>query len=145
MFASAISKTQVVPTCVPPVSQTASLQDSSLIARNTELTSFLIDTCLRTRTIQTTGSSRTAAGGRHVKVLNKVRIISRAGKELAADAPSITDYQHYGCNDYTVVEVSGSDDPLVLDTDRSYVVMRPRDLLPRDRRDHIVWLVKRGR
>ena len=78
----------------------------------------------------------------------EMRIISRAGEELAADALSITDYQHWGCNDYTVVEVSGSDDLLALDTDRSYVVMSPRDLvrvLPRDRRDHIAWLVERGR
>lgn len=78
----------------------------------------------------------------------EMRIISRAGEELAADALSITDYQHCGCNDYTIVEVSGSEDPLALDTDRSYVVMSPRDLvrvMPRDRRDHIVWLVDRGR
>jgi hypothetical protein len=78
----------------------------------------------------------------------EMRIISRAGEELAADALSITDYQHWGCNDYTVVEVSGSDDLLALDVDRSYVVMSPRDLvrvLPRDRRDHIAWLVERGR
>ena len=78
----------------------------------------------------------------------EMRIISRAGEELAADALSITDYQHWGCNDYTVVEVSGSDDPLALDADRSYVVMSPRDLvrvMPRDQRDHIAWLVERGR
>jgi len=78
----------------------------------------------------------------------EMRIISRAGEELAADALSITDYQHWGCNDYTVVEVANSDEPLALDTDRSYVVMSPRDLvrvMPRDRRDHIVWLVERGR
>jgi len=78
----------------------------------------------------------------------EMRIISRAGEELAADALSITDYQHWGCNDYTVVEVSGSDDLLALDMDRSYVVMSPRDLvrvMPRDRRDHIAWLVERGR
>jgi hypothetical protein len=74
-------------------------------------------------------------------------IISRAGKELAADALSI-DYQHWEFNDYTVVEVSGSDDPLALDMDRSYVARNLRNLvrvMPRDWRDHIVWLVKRGR
>ena len=77
----------------------------------------------------------------------EMRIISRAGEELAADALSIADYQHWGCNDYTVV-VAGSDDPLAVDADRSYVVMSPRDLvrvLPRDLRDHIAWLVERGR
>jgi len=44
-----------------------------------------------------------------------------------------------GGNDYTVVKVSGSDNLLALDTDRSYVVKSPRDLvrvMPRARRDH---------
>ncbi|KAF9476712.1 vacuolar protein sorting-associated protein 41 [Pholiota conissans] len=78
----------------------------------------------------------------------EMRIISRAGEEIAADALTIADYQRWGCNDYTVVEVSNSDYPLVMDTDRSYIVMSPRDLvrvLPRDRRDHVAWLVERRR
>ena len=78
----------------------------------------------------------------------EMRIISRAGEELAVDALSIADYQRWGCNDYTVVEVTGSDDQLAHDADRSYIVMSPRDLvrvLPRDKRDHVAWLVERRR
>ncbi|KAF8967466.1 vacuolar assembling protein VPS41 [Flammula alnicola] len=78
----------------------------------------------------------------------EMRIISRTGEELANDALSITDYQRWGCNDYTVVEVSASDDPLAIDIERSYIVMSPRDLvrvMPRDRRDHVAWLVERRR
>jgi len=78
----------------------------------------------------------------------EMRIISRAGEELASDALTILDYHRWGCNDYTVVEVSNSDDPILHDEDRSYVVMSPRDLvrvMPRDRRDHVEWLVEKGR
>ncbi|KDR84343.1 hypothetical protein GALMADRAFT_237137 [Galerina marginata CBS 339.88] len=80
----------------------------------------------------------------------EMRIISRAGEELAVDALSIADYRLWGCNDYTVAEVASSDDPLGLagDVDRSYVVMSPRDLvrvMPRDRRDHVGWLVEKER
>lgn len=78
----------------------------------------------------------------------EIRIISRAGEEVAVDALSITDYQQWGCNDYAVVEAVGLDDPLVSITHRSYVVLSPRDLvkvMPRDRRDHVEWLVERRR
>ncbi|PPQ94822.1 hypothetical protein CVT25_007459 [Psilocybe cyanescens] len=78
----------------------------------------------------------------------EMRIISRAGEELATDALSVADYHLWGCNDYTVVEVASSDDPLIRDADRSYVVMSPRDLvrvMPRDKRDHVEWLVERKR
>ncbi|KAF8165888.1 vacuolar assembling protein VPS41 [Crassisporium funariophilum] len=81
----------------------------------------------------------------------ELRIISRAGEELAADALTITDYQNWGCNDYSLVEVTtcGLEDPMAaLTGERSYVVMSPRDLVlvkPRDRRDHIGWLVERRR
>lgn len=79
----------------------------------------------------------------------ELRIISRAGEELTADALTIANYQHLGCNDYVLVEVS-SDDQQSLDTDkeRCYVVMSPNDLVlvkPRDRRDHVLWLVERRR
>ncbi|CAA7259453.1 unnamed protein product [Cyclocybe aegerita] len=78
----------------------------------------------------------------------EMRIISRAGEELAADALSIANYQNWGCNDYTVVEATSLDDPHVPEAARSYVVMSPRDLvrvMPRDRRDHVDWLVERRR
>jgi hypothetical protein len=78
----------------------------------------------------------------------ELRIISRAGEELTADALTLANYQHLSCNDY-VVEVS-SDDQQSLDVDkgRCYVVMSPNDLVlvkPRDKRDHVMWLVERRR
>lgn len=72
-------------------------------------------------------------------------IISRAGEELAADALGITDFQSWGCNDYVLAEVGDTD---TADEGRSYVVLSPRDVVivkPRDRRDHIAWLVERKR
>ncbi|PPR06614.1 hypothetical protein CVT24_001721 [Panaeolus cyanescens] len=78
----------------------------------------------------------------------ELRIVSRAGEELAADALSITDFQHWGCNDYVLADVGGADDPLMQDADRSYVVLSPRDLVRvrmRDKRDHVAWLVERRR
>ena len=83
----------------------------------------------------------------------EMRIISRAGEELASDALSVAGYEKWGCNDYSVVEVTESDDPTLLATgneleNRSYVVLSPRDLVrikPRDRKDHVQWLVDKGR
>jgi hypothetical protein len=72
----------------------------------------------------------------------ELRIISRAGEELAADALSITDFHLWGCNDYVLAEVT--DDG----AGRCYVVLSPRDIVlvkPRDRRDHVQWLVERRR
>jgi hypothetical protein len=47
------------------------------------------------------------------------------------------------------VEVSSDDQqPLDVDKERCYVVMSPKDLVlvkPRDRRDHVMWLVERRR
>jgi len=51
----------------------------------------------------------------------EMRTISRAGEELAADALSITDHQHWG-RVLLTVKVSGSED--MPDMDRSYVVLR---------------------
>ena len=79
----------------------------------------------------------------------ELRIISRAGEELIADAITVTNYQHWSCNDYGLVEVSSDDQqPLDMDKERCYVVMSPRDLVlvkRRDRRDHVMWLVERRR
>lgn len=79
----------------------------------------------------------------------ELRIISRSGEELAADALSVSNYQRWGCNDYVLAEVDT--DPLrsdVTNEGRSYVVLSPRDIIlvkPRDRRDHVHWLVERKR
>ena len=79
----------------------------------------------------------------------ELRIISRAGEELTADALTIAKYQQWGCNDYVLVEVSSDDQQsLNVDKERCYVVMSPNDLVlvkPRDRRDHVMWLVERRR
>ena len=79
----------------------------------------------------------------------ELRIISRGGEELTADALTITNYQHWSCNDYVLVGISSDDQqPLDADKGRCYVVMSPKDLVlvkPRDRRDHVLWLVERRR
>ncbi len=61
----------------------------------------------------------------------ELRIISRSGEELAADALSVTNYQSWGCNDYVLAEVDK--DTLrsdVINEGRSYVVLSPRDFNP---------------
>jgi len=79
----------------------------------------------------------------------ELRIVSRAGEELATDAITVTDFQKWGCNDYVLVEGVSSDDPAYIDLEtRSYVVLSPKDLvrvMPRDRRDHVAWLLERQR
>ncbi|KAA1466651.1 vacuolar assembling protein VPS41 [Dentipellis sp. KUC8613] len=74
----------------------------------------------------------------------ELRIVSRSGEELAADALSVTGFQSWGCNDYVIAEV----DPEDQGETRAYVVLSPRDVVivrPRDRKDHINWLVERQR
>ncbi|KAG6812138.1 hypothetical protein H0H92_004137 [Tricholoma furcatifolium] len=79
----------------------------------------------------------------------ELRIISRAGEEIAADALSITDYHLWGCNDYILCPVVDSEtSPAVTDEERCYVVMSPRDVVlvkPRGRMDHVAWLLERKR
>lgn len=74
----------------------------------------------------------------------ELRIISRGGEELTADALSLTGFQSWSCNDYVLAEVDSD----VSGEDRCYVVLSPRDVVivrPRDRRDHVAWLVERKR
>lgn len=74
----------------------------------------------------------------------ELRIISRSGEELTADALSVTNYQAWGCNDYLLADV----DPSSADGERCYVVVSPKDIVlvrPRDRKDHIAWLVEHKR
>lgn len=83
----------------------------------------------------------------------ELRIISRAGEELTADALSLTDYHLWSCNDYVLAEVDS--DPVdnvpglgLGGEGKWYVVLSPRDIVivkPRDRRDHVAWLVERKR
>jgi hypothetical protein len=77
----------------------------------------------------------------------ELQIISRSGEELTADALSVTDFQAWGRNDYVLAEVGG-DDVGVGEEGRCYAVLSPRDVVivkPRDRRDHVAWLVERRR
>lgn len=72
----------------------------------------------------------------------ELRIVSRAGEELAADALGIANYERWGCNDYVLIEVDAAVG------DRYYIVLSPRDIVvvrPRDWRDHVAWLVERQR
>ncbi|KAI9569265.1 hypothetical protein HD554DRAFT_2092425 [Boletus coccyginus] len=74
----------------------------------------------------------------------ELRIISRSGEELTADALSVTSYQSWGCNDYLLAEVNS----VSTDSERCYVVISPKDIVlvrPRDRKDHIAWLVEHKR
>ena len=74
----------------------------------------------------------------------ELRIINRAGEELAADALSITNFEKWSCNDYVLVDIPSD----VSGSANSYIVLSPKDLVvvrPRDWRDHVAWLVERQR
>ncbi|EIN11015.1 vacuolar protein sorting-associated protein 41 [Punctularia strigosozonata HHB-11173 SS5] len=85
----------------------------------------------------------TANQARRAAERPELRIVSRAGEELAADALSVSGYERWGCNDYILAEVDDADSQ-----GRCYIVVSPKDAVvvkPRDRRDHIAWLVERRR
>ncbi|KAH9994131.1 vacuolar assembling protein VPS41 [Russula compacta] len=74
----------------------------------------------------------------------ELRIISRAGEELSSDALSVTGFQSWGCNDYLLAEF----DQDGTGKTKGYLVLSPKDVIlvrPRDRKDHIAWLVERKR
>jgi hypothetical protein len=74
----------------------------------------------------------------------ELRIISRAGEELSADALSVTGFQSWGCNDYLLAEFDQDGTGKTI----GYLVLSPKDVIvvrPRDRKDHIAWLVERKR
>ena len=113
------------------------------------LTSFLVIAYSPPETFVDEMTDDRAQQARKAAERPELRIISRAGDELTADALTITNYQHWGCNDYVLVEVSSNDQqPLDADKERCYVIMSPKDLVlvkPRDIRDHVMWLVERRR
>ncbi|KAF8180219.1 vacuolar assembling protein VPS41 [Pholiota molesta] len=126
----------VVPHPTPPPPALFEARNSEA-ARPQTLTAFLVVAYTPPETFDDTDEMTDDRRRQARKLAERpeMRIISRAGEELAADALTITDYQRWGCNDYTVAEVS-------------YIVMSPRDLvrvLPRDKRDHVAWLVERRR
>jgi hypothetical protein len=79
----------------------------------------------------------------------ELRIISRAGEELTADVLALNDFHMWSCNDYVLTEVdSGPAGAAQGAEGKWYAVLSPRDIVivkPRDRRDHITWLVDRQR
>lgn len=73
----------------------------------------------------------------------ELRIISRSGEEMSSDVLSISGYQTCGCNDYILAQV-----PDGIDSSQCYVVLNPKNIVlvkPRDKRDHVAWLVERKR
>ena len=75
-------------------------------------------------------------GGAKTAERHELRIISRSGGELTADALSVTNYQAWGCNGYLLAEVT----PVNPEDERCYVVVGPKNIVlvrPRDRKDHI--------
>lgn len=79
----------------------------------------------------------------------ELRIISRAGEELTADALSLADFHLWSCNDYVLTEVDSNPAGAAQgSTGKWYAVLSPKDIVivkPRDRRDHVEWLVERKR
>ncbi|PFH49000.1 hypothetical protein AMATHDRAFT_76446 [Amanita thiersii Skay4041] len=85
-----------------------------------------------------------------------LRIITRSGEEMTPHPLDIPNCQAWGCNDYGLVEVESWRSALGsspgtgtgAEEGRSYVMLSPRSLIlvrPRDRRDHISWLVEKGK
>ncbi|KAI0684181.1 vacuolar protein sorting-associated protein 41 [Cytidiella melzeri] len=92
----------------------------------------------------TEAASSRAEQARKAAERPELRIISRSGEELAADALSISNFEKCGCNDYVLVEIPSA----AAGEASSYVVLSPKDLVlvrPRDWRDHVAWLVERKR
>lgn len=122
------------------------------------LTSFLVLAYTPPDTSLLTGNEATADRAEQARKLAErpeLRIISRGGEELSADALGISGYERWGCNDYVLVDVEAS--PVKGSTlspgtslagERYYIVLSPQDLVvvkSRDWRDHVAWLVERKR
>lgn len=123
----------------PPTNTTKSQQPT--------LTAFLVLAYTPPDTSLLTGNeaaSSRAEQARKAAERPELRIISRAGEELANDALTITSYERWGCNDYVLAEIPAATEG----RPGSYVVMSPKDVVlvkPRDWRDHVSWLVERKR
>ena len=122
------------------------------------LTSFLVLAYTPPDTSLLAGNEATADRAEQARKLAErpeLRIISRGGEELSADALGISGYERWGCNDYVLVDVeappakgSSLSAGASLTGERYYVVLSPQDLVvvkPRDWRDHVAWLVERKR
>jgi len=117
------------------------------------LTSFLILTYTPPDSSLLTGNEATsdrAEQARKAAERPELRIVSRGGEELAADALGIANFERWGCNDYVLVEIEAGDIAHSTGStgDRYYIVLSPKDVVvvkPRDWRDHVGWLVERKR
>ena len=138
----------LIPLSSKPNEVKQSLTSPPLIT-TTSLTSFLVIAYTPPETFVDEMTDDRARQARKAAERPELRIISRSGEELTADALTITSYQQWSCNDYVLVEVPSDDQqPLNADKERCYVIMSPKDLVlvkPRDRRDHVMWLVERRR
>lgn len=127
------------------VSHTSSNKRQSY-AGATSLTSFLLLAYTPPEVVVEEETQDRARQARKVAERPELRIISRAGEELAADALSVAGFEKWGCNDYVLLAVSEDNEMGV--QGRSYVVLSPQDIIlvrPRDRMDHVSWLVERMR
>ncbi|KAI6017010.1 hypothetical protein BKA83DRAFT_347458 [Pisolithus microcarpus] len=127
-----------------PMSHSAPTKENGSVASRTTLTSFLV---LAYEPPDDFGDEMTddpARQARKTAERPELRIVSRTGEEFSADALNVTGYQSWGCNDYLLAEI----DTGGTETDQCYIVASPKDIVfvrPRDRKDHIAWLVERQR
>lgn len=157
----------IMPHPAPPSSRPESIISSSSSSQKTlpPLTSFLLITYTPPQAalvdidvLLTSDTDRTKQA-KAPSERPELRIISRAGDELAADELSVSGYQAWGCGDYKLVGPVNGDGELARtatsktnhlvsspSSNNWYIVLSPRDLVlvrPRDELDHIVWLVER--
>ncbi|KAI6124191.1 hypothetical protein EDD16DRAFT_1563085 [Pisolithus croceorrhizus] len=127
-----------------PMSHSAPTKENGSVASRTTLTSFLV---LAYEPPDDFGDEMTddpARQARKTAERPELRIISRTGEEFSADALNVTGYQSWGCNDYLLAEVDSGGN----ETNQCYIVASPKDIVfvrPRDRKDHIAWLVEHQR
>jgi len=127
---------------VPSHTRDASTSSSSSVPAPTSLL-VLAHTPTDTSFFHEATDDRTVQA-RKIAERPELRIISRAGEELSTDALSVTGFQSWGCNDYTLAEFEQEGTGKT----KGYLVLSPKDVIivrPRDRKDHIAWLVERKR
>ncbi|KAI6043752.1 hypothetical protein EDC04DRAFT_2951962 [Pisolithus marmoratus] len=127
-----------------PMTHSAPKNENGSIASRTTLTSFLVLAYEPPDDFEDEMTDDRARQARKTADRPELRIISPTGEELSADALNVTGYQSWGCNDYLLAEVEMGGN----ETERCYIVGSPKDIVfvrPRDRKDHIAWLVERQR
>ncbi|TCD63875.1 Vacuolar protein sorting-associated protein 41 [Steccherinum ochraceum] len=147
MLAGIVPHSMSSPVLAPPTNGTSNHTRPASISSlpPPALTSFLVlaytppdPSLLRGNEVATTHAEQ----ARKAAERPELRIISRAGEELAADALTFTGYERFGCNDYILVDIPSDDG------ETYYIVLSPKDIVvvrPRDWRDHVTWLVERKR